>query len=92
MDADKTSRLDGGSVIPNTFVIHLNDVARSALGYLEKHLVAELIDAAKQYAADEVYTLAGDVSGSIIIDADRKAGKFLRQIDFPHDCPDKSYE
>ena len=73
IDAGRTPGADGKSVAPNSFVVHLNESDRAALGDLEKHLVTELIDAAKQYTEDEGYKVAGEINVSIVTDAAMKA-------------------
>jgi hypothetical protein len=76
INSAKTIGADGSMVAPNVFSVHLNESDRAAFGDLEKHLVAELVDAAKQYASDEGCTLVGEVSVSIVTEAAMKAGKF----------------
>ena len=75
IDAGRTPGADGKPVAPNSFVVHLNESDRAALGDLEKHLVTELVDAAKQYTEDEGYKVAGEINVSIVTDAAVKAGK-----------------
>jgi len=76
IDTGRTTGADGKSVSPNQFTVVLSESDRVALGDLEKVLVAELIDAAKQYANDEGFTLVGEVSVSVVTDAGMKQGKF----------------
>jgi hypothetical protein len=76
IDAARTSADGQSPVAPNSFVVVLNEQDRAKLGDLEKPLIDELVGAAKQYASDEGYTLAGDVGVSIITDAGMKPGKF----------------
>jgi len=75
IDAGRTPGADGKPVAPNSFVVHLNESDRTALGDLEKHLVSELVEAAKQYTEDEGYKVAGEIIVSIVTDATTKAGK-----------------
>jgi hypothetical protein len=72
----KAAGATGKPVAPNVFAIHLSERDRAALGDLEKALIAELADAANQYAEDEGCELAGTVSVSLVTDAAMKAGKF----------------
>jgi hypothetical protein len=76
IDSGRTIGADGKSIAPNSFEVHLNERDRASLGDLEKPLVAELVEAAKQYASDEKFKLLGDVSVSIVTDAAMKPGKF----------------
>jgi len=76
IDSERTTGADGKSVSPNQFTVILCESDRTALGDLEKALIAELIDAAKQYADDEDFVLVGDVVVSIVTDAGMKPGKF----------------
>jgi len=76
IDSERTTGADGKSVSPNQFTVVLSEPDRTALGDLEKALIAELIDAAKQYADDEGFVLVGDVAVSIVTDAGMRQGKF----------------
>jgi hypothetical protein len=76
IDSGRTTGTDGKSVSPNLFTVVLSESDRTALGDLEKALIAELNDAAKQYADDEGFVLVGDVAVSIVTDAGMKQGKF----------------
>jgi len=76
IDSGRTTSADGKSVSPNQFTVILCETDRTALGDLEKALIAELTDAAKQYASDEGFSLSGEVSVSIVTDATLKPGKF----------------
>jgi hypothetical protein len=75
IDHAKTTSGNEKTVAPNVFSVRLNEADRAAFGDLEKHLIAELVDAAKQYANDENYSLAGEVLVSIVTDAAMKRGK-----------------
>jgi hypothetical protein len=75
IDSGRVTGADGRSTSPNAFVVHLNEKDRTAFGDLEKALIGELTDAAKQYAKDEGFALIGDVSVSLITDATLKPGK-----------------
>jgi len=76
IDSGRTTGADGRSVSPNQFTVVLSESDRAALGDLEKALIAELIDAAKQYSDDEGFVLVGDVAVSIVTDAGMRQGKF----------------
>ena len=76
MDSGRTTGADGRSTAPNTFTVQLHEEDRAALSDLEKALIAELTDAAKQYAKDEGFSLVGDVVVTIATDASLKPGKF----------------
>jgi hypothetical protein len=76
MDSGRTTGADGRSTAPNTFTVQFHEEDRAALSDLEKALIAELTDAAKQYAKDEGFSLVGDVVVTITTDASLKPGKF----------------
>lgn len=76
MDAGRATGADGRATAPNIFTVQLHENDRAALSDLEKALIAELTDAAKQYAKDEGFALAGEVSVAIVTDATLKPGKF----------------
>lgn len=75
IDAGRATGADGRTTAPNVFSIHLNENDRSTFGDLEKPLITELVDAAKQYVADEGFALVGDIAVSLVTDATMKAGK-----------------
>jgi hypothetical protein len=75
IDAGRTTGADGRTTAPNVFSVHLNESDRSKFGDLEKPLINELVDAAKQYVADEGFSLVGDVAVSLVTDAAVKQGK-----------------
>jgi Protein of unknown function (DUF3662)/FHA domain len=75
IDVGRITGTGGTSTSPNAFVVHLNEKDRMAFGDLEKALIGELTDAAKQYAQDEGFALIGDVSVVLITDATVKPGK-----------------
>jgi hypothetical protein len=76
IDANRTIDATGKPVAPNSFTVHLHENDRAAFGDLEKPLIAELIEAAKEYAASEDYSLLGDVRVVLFTDATLKQGKF----------------
>ncbi|MBU6227927.1 MAG: FHA domain-containing protein [Acidobacteria bacterium] len=75
IDAGRTTGADGRTTAPNVFSVHLNENDRSTFGDLEKPLITELVDAAKQYVADEGFSLVGEVTVALVTDASIKAGK-----------------
>jgi hypothetical protein len=76
MDSGRTTGADGRSTAPNIFSVQLHEHDRSTLSDLEKALISELTDAAKQYAKDEGFSLVGDVVVTITTDPSLKPGKF----------------
>ena len=76
IDANRTVDARGKAVAPNSFTVHLHEKDRAAFGDLEKPLIAELTEAAKEYAASEDYALLGDVKVTLLTDATLKPGKF----------------
>jgi len=75
IDAGRTTGADGRTTAPNVFSVHLNENDRSTFGDLEKPLITELVDAAKQYVADEGFSLVGEVTVALVTDATMKTGK-----------------
>jgi hypothetical protein len=76
IDANRTVDARGKAVAPNSFTVHLHEKDRAAFGDLEKALVTELTEAAKEYATSEDYTLLGEVKVALLTDATLKPGKF----------------
>jgi hypothetical protein len=76
IDANRTVDATGKAVAPNSFTVHLHEKDRAAFGDLEKPLIAELTEAAKEYAASEDYSLQGEVKVVLFTDATLKQGKF----------------
>ena len=76
IDSGRATGADGKSLSPNQFTVALCESDRKALGDLEKALIGELVEAAKEYASDEGFVLPGEVSVSIVTDASLKPGKF----------------
>jgi len=76
IDAGRTTGADGKVTSPNVFVVELHETDRAAFGDLEKALISELTDAAKQYAKDEGFSLVGDVVVTLTTDSSLKPGKF----------------
>jgi len=74
--SERSTGADGRTVAPNQFVVRLNEVDRSALGDLEKALIHELIEAARQYAKDEGFTLVAEIEVTLATDSSLKPGKF----------------
>jgi hypothetical protein len=76
IDANRTVDARGKAVAPNSFTVHLHEKDRAAFGDLEKALVTELTEAAKEYAASEDYVLQGEMKVALLTDATLKQGKF----------------
>ncbi len=76
IDANRSVDARGKAVAPNSFTVHLHEKDRAAFGDLEKALVTELTEAAKEYAASEDYVLQGEVKVALLTDATLKPGKF----------------
>ena len=76
IDANRTVDARGKAVAPNSFTVHLHEKDREAFGDLEKPLIAELTEAAKEYVASEEYSLLGEVKVALLTDATLKPGKF----------------
>lgn len=85
IDSGRATGPDGTKTSPNQFTVVLGESDRQALGDLEKALIGELVDAAKQYADDEGFVLSGEVSVSIVTDTSLKPGKFEVRAEFKAD-------
>jgi len=68
MDANRSVDARNRRVVPNHFLVHLSPGDLAALESIHRDLLAELIEAVKEYADDEGYHLKGSVS--VVIDAD----------------------
>lgn len=65
----------GRRVVPNEFVISLSPTDQAALAEIEAALIAELVEAVKEYCADESYHLRGTVLVTIKSDENLTSGR-----------------
>jgi len=72
---------DGRKLAPNHFAIYLNESDREAFGDLEKALISELTDAARQYCQDEQLTLVGALNVSLVTQPSSKPGEIEVQAE-----------
>jgi hypothetical protein len=76
MDDHRAVDAKGRRIVPNSFTFHLSAKDHSGFAQMEDALVAELAEAARQYAADEGYHLLGPISVALLVDNNLKAGRF----------------
>lgn len=76
MDDHRAVDAKGRRIVPNSFTFHLSAKDHNGFAQMEDALVAELAEAARQYAADEGYHLLGPISVALLVDNNLKAGRF----------------
>jgi len=76
MDDQRSVDVKGRRVVPNDFVIKLNQ--RDYDGFADIHdvLQAELVEAAREYAREEGYHFMGPVRVELLVDESLKGGRF----------------
>jgi hypothetical protein len=76
MDDQRSVDVKGRRVVPNDFVIKLNQ--RDYDGFADIHdvLQAELVEAAREYAREEGYHFMGPVRVELTVDESLKGGRF----------------
>jgi len=75
IDANRSVDSKNRRVVPNHFLVHLSPSDLEALESVRRDLLAELVEAVKEYAADESYHLKGSVSVAIESDDSLKVGR-----------------
>ena len=75
IDSNRTVDMKGRRVVPNQFVVRLAPDDQAALADVEPALITELIEAVKEYCADENYHLRGPVTVTIEIDQAVSTGR-----------------
>ena len=75
IDANRSVDSKGRRVVPNHFLVHLSPADLEALESVRRDLLAELVEAVKEYAVDEGYHLKGSVSVAIDADDSLKVGR-----------------
>jgi hypothetical protein len=76
MDDNRSVDVKGRRIVPNAFAITLSADDHAGFESIEDALVAELTEAAREYARDEGYHFMGPVSVVLRVDADLKPGRF----------------
>jgi hypothetical protein len=75
IDANRSVDSKNRRVVPNHFLVHLSPDDLDALESVRRDLLAELVEAVKEYANDEGYHLKGTVSVAIDSDESLKVGR-----------------
>ena len=75
IDANRSVDSKNRRVVPNHFLVHLSPADLEALESVRRDLLAELVEAVKEYAEDEGYHLKGSVSVAIDADDSLKVGR-----------------
>lgn len=75
VDAKRSVDAKNRRVVPNHFLVHLSPDDIEALEPIRTELLAELVEAVKEYANDEGYHLTGSVSVAIDVDPQLKVGR-----------------
>ena len=76
MDDNRSVDVKGRRIVPNDFTVMLNAVDHAGFGDIEDALVAELAEAAREYAREEGYHFMGPVTVQLSVDNDLRNGRF----------------
>ena len=76
MDEHRSVDVKGRRIVPNHFVFWLSPSDHSGFADIDEALVAELAEAAREYARDENYHFMGPVTVELAVDNKLKPGRF----------------
>ena len=76
MDDNRSVDVKGRRIVPNDFTMVLSAVDHTGFADIEDALVAELGEAAREYAREEGYHFMGPVSVQLSVDNNLKSGRF----------------
>jgi len=76
MDGNRSVDVKGRRIVPNDFTVLLSATDHAAFSDIEDALVAELAEAAREYAREEGYHFMGPVTVGLSVDNDLKTGRF----------------
>jgi FhaA, N-terminal domain/FHA domain len=76
MDDQRSVDVKGRRVVPNDFVIKLNQRDHDGFADIHDVLQAELVEAAREYAREEGYHFMGPVRVELTVDGGLKGGRF----------------
>ncbi len=76
MDDNRSVGVRGGTVVPNSFTVHLSSTDLEQLEGVQESLARELSDAAREHARDEGYGFMGPVEVEIEVDDGLHTGAF----------------
>jgi hypothetical protein len=76
MDDNRSVDVKGRRIVPNDFTVMLNASDHAGFGDIEDALVAELAEAAREYAREEGYHFMGPVTVHLTVDNNLRGGRF----------------
>jgi hypothetical protein len=76
MDDNRSVDVKGRRIVPNDFTVMLNAADHASFDDIEDALVAELAEAAREYAREEGYHFMGPVSVQLAVDNGLRTGRF----------------
>ena len=76
MDDNRSVDVKGRRIVPNDFTVMLNAADHAGFDDIEDALVAELAEAAREYAREEGYHFMGPVTVQLAVDNGLRTGRF----------------
>jgi hypothetical protein len=76
MDEHRTIDVNGRRIVPNEFTFHLNPRDHVGFSDIDDALIAELGEAAREYARAEGYHFMGPILVDLVVDNNLKPGRF----------------
>jgi hypothetical protein len=76
MDDRRTIDVNGRRIVPNEYVFQLNPRDHVGFSDIDEALVAELSEAAREYARTESYHFLGPIAVAFVVDNNLKPGRF----------------
>jgi len=76
MDDQRSVDVKGRRIVPNDFTVTLSAIDHASFNEIEDALVAELTEAAREYAREEGYHFMGPVSVQLTVDNELRNGRF----------------
>ena len=76
MDDQRSVDVKGRRIVPNDFTVMLSAIDHASFNDIEDALVAELTEAAREYAREEGYHFMGPVTVQLAVDNSLRTGRF----------------
>ncbi len=76
MDDQRSVDVKGRRIVPNDFTVVLSAIDHTSFNEIEDALVAELAEAAREYAREEGYHFMGPVTVQLAVDNSLRSGRF----------------
>ena len=76
MDDQRSVDVKGRRIVPNDFTVVLSAIDHASFNEIEDALVAELAEAAREYAREEGYHCMGPVGVQLAVDNSLRSGRF----------------